>query len=63
MRVSVGKSQLNPYADLSTLVLDNIPNSGIIAIESAKGTGKTKQIHALVKDSEKAIAGGHRIAR
>jgi hypothetical protein len=49
-------------ADLSTLVLDNIPNSGIVAIESAKGTGKTKQIHALVKDSEKAIAGGHRIA-
>lgn len=49
-------------ADLSTLALDNIPSSGIIAIESAKGTGKTKQIHALVKDSEKAIAGGHRIA-
>lgn len=49
-------------ADLSTLAFDNIPNSGIIAIESAKGTGKTKQIQALVKDSEKAIAGGHRIA-
>jgi hypothetical protein len=49
-------------ADLSTLALDHIPERGIIAIESAKGTGKTKQIHALVKDSEKAIAGGHRIA-
>ncbi|NJN92271.1 MAG: DUF3854 domain-containing protein [Leptolyngbyaceae cyanobacterium RM2_2_4] len=27
--------------DLSTLVLDDIPNSGIVAIESAKGTGET----------------------
>lgn len=49
-------------ADLSSLVLENLPERGIIAIESAKGTGKTKQIHALVKESEKAIAGGHRIA-
>ena len=49
-------------ADLATLVLGNLPDSGILAIASAKGTGKTKQIHALVKDSEKAIAGGHRIA-
>jgi hypothetical protein len=49
-------------ADLSRLVLEDIPSSGIVAIESAKGTGKTKQIHVLVKDSEKAIAGGHRIA-
>ncbi|MGG6295035.1 plasmid replication protein, CyRepA1 family [Leptolyngbya sp. AN02str] len=48
--------------DLSTLILEDIPNSGIIAIESAKGTGKTKQIHALVKGAEKVIAGGHRIA-
>ena len=49
-------------ADLSTLVLENMPDKGIVAIESAKGTGKTKQIQALVQDSEKAIAGGHRIA-
>jgi hypothetical protein len=49
-------------ADLATLVLDDMPTSGIVAIESAKGTGKTKQIQALVKDAEKAIAGGHRIA-
>jgi hypothetical protein len=49
-------------ADLSSLVLENLPERGIIAIESAKGTGKTKQIHELVKDAEKAIAGGHRIA-
>lgn len=49
-------------ADLSTLVFENLPERGILAIESGKGTGKTKQIHALVEASEKAIAGGHRIA-
>lgn len=49
-------------ADLSTLALTELPESGILAIASAKGTGKTKQIHRLVKDAEKAIAGGHRIA-
>jgi hypothetical protein len=49
-------------ADLSSLVLESVPERGIIAIESAKGTGKTKHIQALVKDAEKAIAGGHRIA-
>ncbi|MBD2121289.1 plasmid replication protein, CyRepA1 family [Trichocoleus sp. FACHB-262] len=49
-------------ADLSTLVLQKIPDTGIVAIASAKGTGKTKQIQALLQDSEKAIAGGHRIA-
>ncbi len=49
-------------ADLATLVLADLPNSGIIAIASAKGTGKTKHIHTLVQDTAKAIAGGHRIA-
>jgi hypothetical protein len=49
-------------ADLSTVVLQNIPDRGIVAIASAKGTGKTKQIQTLLQDSEKAIAGGHRIA-
>ncbi|NJR50656.1 MAG: DUF3854 domain-containing protein [Leptolyngbyaceae cyanobacterium CSU_1_3] len=29
-------------ADLSTLTLDNLPETGIIGIESSKGTGKTK---------------------
>ncbi|KAM3094400.1 plasmid replication protein, CyRepA1 family, partial [Phormidesmis sp. 146-12] len=48
-------------ADLSTLAIADL-SRGILAIESAKGTGKTKQIQALVKDSEKALAGGHRIA-
>jgi hypothetical protein len=42
-------------ADLSTLAITDLPERGILAIESAKGTGKTKQIQALVKDSEKAL--------
>lgn len=49
-------------ADLSTLTIKDVPEEGILAIESAKGTGKTKQIQALVKNSQKALAGGHRIA-
>jgi hypothetical protein len=48
--------------DLSTLALADIPDSGLIAIASAKGTGKTKQISALAKESKKALAAGHRIA-
>jgi hypothetical protein len=48
--------------DLSKLELACLPERGIIAIESAKGTGKTKLISQQIKDSEKALAGGHRIA-
>lgn len=49
-------------ADLSTLQLDHLPECGIIAIASPKGTGKTKYIHSLVEAGEKVLAGGHRIA-
>jgi hypothetical protein len=49
-------------ADLSTLELDNLPESGIIAIASGKGTGKTKLIQKLVEKVDKVLAGGHRIA-
>lgn len=49
-------------ADLSTLALDSVPDSGIVAIDAAKSTGKTKQIHTLVKAPEKVIAAGHRIS-
>jgi hypothetical protein len=48
--------------DLSTLDIETIPLTGIIAIASAKGTGKTKLIRELVATVQKAIAGGHRIA-
>lgn len=49
-------------SDLSTLQLSHLPEQGIIGIASAKGTGKTKFIATLLKDSERAIATGHRIA-
>lgn len=49
-------------ADLSTLPIDQMPEQGIIGIQSAKGTGKTKLISALLDDSERSIAVGHRIA-
>jgi hypothetical protein len=49
-------------ADLSTLHLSHLPEQGIIAIDSAKGTGKTKFMATLLMDSERAIATGHRIA-
>ncbi len=49
-------------ANLSTLQLSHLPERGIIAIDSAKGTGKTKFIATLLTDSPRAIAAGHRIA-
>ena len=49
-------------ADLSTLILSNLPESGIIGIESGKGTGKTKYTHSLIQGVEKVLAGGHRVA-
>lgn len=49
-------------ADLSTLEISSLPSTGIVAIVSAKGTGKTKLIAQQVADSEKLLVGGHRIA-
>lgn len=49
-------------ADLSTLLPSEIPIQGLIAIASAKGTGKTNWIGGLVQNSERVLAGGHRIA-
>jgi hypothetical protein len=49
-------------ADLSTLTLESFPESGIIGIASAKGTGKTKFIKSLVEEVEKALSATHRIA-
>jgi Domain of unknown function (DUF3854) len=40
----------------------NLPESGILVLASAKGTGKTKAIGELVKDATRVIALGHRIA-
>jgi Domain of unknown function (DUF3854) len=49
-------------ADLSTLKLESLPESGIIGIASAKGTGKTKFINSLVEEVEKVLSSTHRIA-
>jgi hypothetical protein len=46
--------------DLSKLELGGIPQSGIVAIKSPKGTGKTKFTNQLTQDSEKVLAAGHR---
>lgn len=48
--------------DLSTLEITSIPKTGIVALASSKGTGKTKLIAQQVQDSEKVVVGGHRIA-
>jgi hypothetical protein len=48
--------------DLATLQIADLPENGIIAISSPKGTGKTKYIAAQVKDAEKAILATHRVA-
>jgi hypothetical protein len=48
--------------DLATLQIADLPENGIIAISSPKGTGKTKYIAAQVKNAEKAILATHRVA-
>lgn len=48
--------------DLSTLSLEQLPQSGIIAIAAGKGTGKTKLTAQLVQGQEKVLAANHRIA-
>jgi Domain of unknown function (DUF3854) len=48
-------------ADLATLELP-IPDEGIIAITSGKGTGKTKFITSLVGESESVLSATHRVA-
>ncbi|HEY9878156.1 MAG TPA: plasmid replication protein, CyRepA1 family [Leptolyngbyaceae cyanobacterium] len=49
-------------ADLSKLEGLSIPQSGILAIASAKGTGKTLFIAGLVKGGYSSLLLGHRIA-
>lgn len=47
--------------DLSNMSID-IPKSGIIAIQSAKGTGKTKAIALAVNGADKLALLGHRVS-
>ena len=49
--------------DLSQAInLETIPKTDIVWLNSGKGTGKTKAIAKLVKDSEKVLSLGHRVA-
>lgn len=52
--------------DLQTLQPELLPDSGIIAISSAKGTGKTKVISELIEkinsQNDPVLLAGHRIA-
>jgi Domain of unknown function (DUF3854) len=48
--------------DLDTLDPATLPDQGLIAIASGKGTGKTKLVQRIVKASDKALAVVHRIA-
>ena len=52
--------------DLQTLQPGSIPDQGIIAIASAKGTGKTKLIGSLIQamntEDDPVLLAGHRIA-
>jgi len=47
-------------ADLSTLDLQQLPEEGIIALCSPKGTGKTKWIAQQVEGLGKVLSAGHR---
>ncbi|MBW4464035.1 MAG: DUF3854 domain-containing protein [Pegethrix bostrychoides GSE-TBD4-15B] len=49
-------------ADLSTIAVEQLPESGIIGLTSAKGTGKTKFIAKTVIDSDKVLSAGHRVS-
>ncbi|HEY9631735.1 MAG TPA: plasmid replication protein, CyRepA1 family [Coleofasciculaceae cyanobacterium] len=48
--------------DLSQLQLTDFPETGILAIASGKGTGKTKLIAQTIQGQEKVLAAGHRVA-
>ena len=47
--------------DLSTQQLSKVPQEGIIAVCSAKATGKSKWIAKQVKEVESVLSAGHRI--
>lgn len=48
-------------SDLSLITFNHLPEQGILAIHSAKGTGKTKLIGQLAEADKKALVATHRI--
>lgn len=49
-------------ADLSTLQLNQLPESGVIGIASPKATGKTKFIQQQIRGLSKVLSATHRVA-
>ncbi|MBD2034016.1 DUF3854 domain-containing protein [Leptolyngbya sp. FACHB-321] len=49
-------------ADLVKLDVAQLPDTGLLAIYSPKGTGKTKLLAALVKDNDRVLSLTHRIS-
>ena len=45
-----------------SLLPESVPTKGIIALASAKGTGKTNLINSLIADQPKTLLAGHRIS-
>ncbi len=60
-RLTYTPAQVLHTKDLSLTRLKHLPSEGIVAIASAKGTGKTKAIGALVQAKPKALVATHRI--
>lgn len=60
-RLTYAPAQVLHTADLSLIAIEDLPSEGIVAIASAKGTGKTKAIGAIVKSESKALVATHRI--
>jgi len=48
--------------DLAVLLPESVPDTGIIALSSAKGTGKTNLINSLIANQPKTLLAGHRIS-
>ena len=61
-RLAIAPSIRLKAHDLTVLSPESLPDSGIIAIASAKGTGKTKLIGGIIADQDKALLAGHRIS-
>jgi hypothetical protein len=54
--------RLNVPALTKAIDLATIPTTGIVCLDSGKGTEKTKAIAELVKGNEKVLSLGHRVA-
>lgn len=60
-RLTDSPAQVLHRPDLSRGTLADLPAHGLVAIDSAKGTGKTKAIGAIVQRDPKALVATHRI--